>query len=148
MAILLGDGLAAEVFPYTDRDETLVLASLNIGTGRAKKTDLLPVVAQWLRSSAPQHARFADDLLIAPDSQIRVTRFAQVRAPRWHSRNVVLIGDSAHRFIDYADFSWGNYSFAPGGPNPAVGPKAWTTFGRFLREPVGHVHWAGTETAD
>jgi len=28
------------------------------------------------------------------------------------------------------------------------GRVAWTSFGRFLREPVGLVHWAGTETAD
>ncbi|MGZ2356751.1 FAD-dependent oxidoreductase [Streptomyces sp. 372A] len=59
-----------------------------------------------------------------------------------------LYGEPARHAIDYTDFSWGNDSFAPGGPNPAVGPKAWTTFGPFLREPVGRVHWAGTETAD
>lgn len=61
---------------------------------------------------------------------------------------VHLYGDRAHRITDYTDFSWGNDSFAPGGPNPAVAPKAWTTFGPYLREPVGLVHWAGTETAD
>jgi monoamine oxidase len=59
-----------------------------------------------------------------------------------------LYGDDARRIIDYTDFSWGNDTFAPGGPNPAVAPKAWTSFGRYLREPVGRVHWAGTETAD
>ncbi len=61
---------------------------------------------------------------------------------------VHLFGNRARNPIDYTDFSWGNDTFAPGGPNPAVGPKAWTTFGKFLREPVGLVHWAGTETAD
>ncbi|MFF5250995.1 flavin monoamine oxidase family protein [Streptomyces leeuwenhoekii] len=59
-----------------------------------------------------------------------------------------LYGEPARRAIDYTDFSWGNDSFAPGGPNPAVGPKTWTTFGPYLRQPVGRVHWAGTETAD
>ncbi|WP_068923806.1 flavin monoamine oxidase family protein [Planobispora rosea] len=59
-----------------------------------------------------------------------------------------LYGEPARHTIDYTDFSWGNDVFAPGGPNPAVGTKAWTTFGPFLREPVGLVHWAGTETAD
>ncbi|MBB6553388.1 flavin monoamine oxidase family protein [Nonomuraea rubra] len=59
-----------------------------------------------------------------------------------------MYGEPARHAIDYTDFSWGNDTFAPGGPNPAVGPKAWTTFGRFLREPVGLAHWAGTETAD
>jgi monoamine oxidase len=69
------------------------------------------------------------------------------------SRHVVthlthLYGPEARSFTDYEDFAWGNDTFAPGGPNPAVAPKAWTTFGRFLRKPVGRVHWAGTETAD
>jgi monoamine oxidase len=59
-----------------------------------------------------------------------------------------LYGGSARHPIDYTDFSWGNDVFAPGGPNAALGPKTWTTFGSFLREPVGLVHWAGTETAD
>lgn len=59
-----------------------------------------------------------------------------------------LYGDDASRPIDYVDFCWGNDVVAPGGPNPAPGPNAWTSFGRFLREPVGLVHWAGTETAD
>ena len=27
-------------------------------------------------------------------------------------------------------------------------PGALTAFGRALREPVGRIHWAGTETAD
>lgn len=61
---------------------------------------------------------------------------------------VHLYGGEASRPVDYTDFSWGNDTFAPGGPNPAVAPKAWTTFGPFLREPVGRLHWAGTETAD
>lgn len=59
-----------------------------------------------------------------------------------------LYGKPARLAIDYTDFSWGNDTFAPGGPNPAVAPTAWTTFGRFLREPAGLIHWAGTETAD
>jgi monoamine oxidase len=59
-----------------------------------------------------------------------------------------LYGDQALRITGYEDFAWGNDDFAPGGPTPAVAPKAWTAFGPILREPVGHVHWAGTETAD
>ncbi|MFC8733459.1 flavin monoamine oxidase family protein [Luteimicrobium sp. NPDC057192] len=61
---------------------------------------------------------------------------------------VHLYGQRAREVTDYTDFSWGNDSFAPGGPNPAVAPKAWTAFGPYLREPVGRIHWAGTETAD
>jgi monoamine oxidase len=69
------------------------------------------------------------------------------------SRRVVrhlthLYGDEARRIIGYEDFAWGNDEFAPGGPNPAVAPRTWTSFGHLLREPVGLIHWAGTETAD
>ncbi|MFI6812974.1 flavin monoamine oxidase family protein [Nonomuraea sp. NPDC050328] len=70
------------------------------------------------------------------------------RRRRVLSHLVHLYGEFARHAIDYTDFSWGNDAFAPGGPNPAPAPKAWTSFGRFLREPVGLVHWAGTETAD
>lgn len=59
-----------------------------------------------------------------------------------------LYGEQARDAIDYTDFCWGNDSFAAGGPNPAVGPMAWTSFGAYLREPVGRIHWAGSETAD
>ncbi|PZE86844.1 flavin monoamine oxidase family protein [Curtobacterium sp. MCBD17_032] len=70
------------------------------------------------------------------------------RSERVLAHLVHLYGSEALRITDYEDFAWGNDTFAPGGPNPAVAPRAWTTFGRFLRQPVGHVHWAGTETAD
>jgi monoamine oxidase len=59
-----------------------------------------------------------------------------------------LFGDAARQPVDYLDFSWGYESFSPGGPTAAVPPGSWTTVGRSLREPVGSVFWAGTETAD
>jgi len=95
-AILLGDCVGAQVFPYTDRDETLVLTTINLGTGRHNGPELLTIAANLLRASGPRFAPFIEHVLAAPTDQIRVTRFAQVRAPRWHARNVVLIGDAAH----------------------------------------------------
>jgi monoamine oxidase len=59
-----------------------------------------------------------------------------------------LFGDEALTPLDYADHRWGTEDFAPGGPTAAVPPKSWTRFGPWLREPVGPIHWAGTETAD
>lgn len=61
---------------------------------------------------------------------------------------VHLYGGKARDLIDYKDYSWGNDSFASGGPNPALAPKTWTAFGQYLREPVGRIHWAGSETID
>ncbi|MGW7534062.1 flavin monoamine oxidase family protein [Amycolatopsis sp. NPDC054798] len=60
---------------------------------------------------------------------------------------VQLYGTQASAPIDYLDHCWGEEPFAPGGPNPAVGPYATTAYGPALTEPHGRVHWAGTETA-
>jgi len=95
-AILLGDGVGAQVFPYTDHDETLVLTSFNVGVGRHGGVALLPRAADLLASAGSRFAAFAEHVRGAAADQIRVTRFAQIRAPRWHARNVVLIGDAAH----------------------------------------------------
>jgi monoamine oxidase len=59
-----------------------------------------------------------------------------------------LFGDAALRPIDYVDHRWGAEEFAPGGPTAAVPPGSWTAYGPWLRQPVGGIHWAGTETAD
>jgi monoamine oxidase len=59
-----------------------------------------------------------------------------------------LFGARARHPIDYLDFSWGTDPFSPGGPTAAVPPGSWTSAGRWLREPVGRIFWAGTETAD
>ncbi|KHO27324.1 monooxygenase [Mycolicibacterium setense] len=59
-----------------------------------------------------------------------------------------LFGDAALTPIDYIDQCWSAEQFAPGGPTAAVPPGSWTQYGRWLREPVDSIHWAGTETAD
>ncbi|MDD7928062.1 FAD-dependent oxidoreductase [Microbacterium thalli] len=95
-AILLSGGLAAQVFPYPDRDEMLVLTSFNLGPGRHDSSELLPRAAQLLAGAGPTLAPFVEHVRNASPDDVRVTRFAQVRAPRWHARNVVLLGDAAH----------------------------------------------------
>lgn len=59
-----------------------------------------------------------------------------------------LFGDAALNPIGYLDHCWATEEFAPGGPTAAVPAGSWTEYGRWLREPVGNVFWAGTETAD
>lgn len=60
---------------------------------------------------------------------------------------IELYGQSAAEPIDYVDHCWGQEAFAPGGPNPKVGPFAITTYGSALAEPHGRIHFAGSETA-
>ncbi|WP_068033128.1 FAD-dependent oxidoreductase, partial [Nocardia mexicana] len=95
-AILLGDRIGAQVFPYTDHDETLVLTTILTGAERREKRELLPLAVGLLEASGPRYAGFAEHVAHAAIDEVRVTRFAQVRARRWHARNVVLLGDAAH----------------------------------------------------
>lgn len=58
-----------------------------------------------------------------------------------------LYGPRAAEPIDYAEQAWAGEEWSGGGPTSNFGPGGWTDTGPALREPVGRVHWAGTETA-
>lgn len=58
-----------------------------------------------------------------------------------------LYGPRAAQPLDYAEQTWTEEEFSGGGPTSNFGPGGWTSCGPVLREPVGRVHWAGTETA-
>lgn len=59
-----------------------------------------------------------------------------------------LFGPGAAQPLDYAEQAWaGEEEWSGGGPTSNFGPGGWTECGPALREPVGRVHWAGTETA-
>lgn len=71
----------------------------------------------------------------------------QDRKRRVLGQLVDLYGEQASEPIDYVDHCWGQEAFAPGGPNPSVGPFAITTYGPALAQPHGRIHFAGSETA-
>ena len=48
---------------------------------------------------------------------------------------------------DWLELDWAAEEWSRGGPTCNFGPGGWTRYGPALREPVGAVHWAGTETA-
>ncbi|MDQ3730051.1 MAG: flavin monoamine oxidase family protein [Actinomycetota bacterium] len=58
-----------------------------------------------------------------------------------------LFGARAARPVDYVERNWAAEPWSRGCYSGAFGPSGWTDFGRALREPVGRIHWAGTETA-
>ncbi|HEY5708849.1 MAG TPA: flavin monoamine oxidase family protein [Solirubrobacterales bacterium] len=58
-----------------------------------------------------------------------------------------LFGPRAAEPIDYAEQAWAGEEWSGGGPTSNFGPGGWTETGPALREPVGRIHWAGTETA-
>ena len=56
-------------------------------------------------------------------------------------------GVKASRATDYVEQDWTTEPWIAGGMFSRLGPGVLTAFGPALREPVGRVHWAGTETA-
>jgi monoamine oxidase len=56
-------------------------------------------------------------------------------------------GDEARSPRDYVEFDWSAEEWNRGCPVALLGPGALVDFGEALREPVGRIHWAGTETA-
>jgi monoamine oxidase len=47
----------------------------------------------------------------------------------------------------YRDFNWLEERWSRGGPVGLMGPGTLTGLGPLLKEPVGPLHWAGTDTA-
>jgi monoamine oxidase len=58
-----------------------------------------------------------------------------------------LFGRRAAHPALYVEKDWSSEVYSRGCYVGVLGPGAWTGFGRALREPIGRIHWAGTETA-
>lgn len=58
-----------------------------------------------------------------------------------------LFGAAAADPTEYAERNWAAEAWSRGCYGGAFGPSGWTDFGPALRQPIGRIHWAGTETA-
>ena len=56
-------------------------------------------------------------------------------------------GAQAARPRGYIEQSWLEEEYSRGGYAGCMPPGVWTAYGEELRKPIGHIHWAGTETA-
>ena len=56
-------------------------------------------------------------------------------------------GEPAGRPRELLERSWAEEEYSGGCYGGYFPPGVWTSFGQALREPVGRLHWAGTETA-
>jgi monoamine oxidase len=56
-------------------------------------------------------------------------------------------GERAGHPVDYVEKDWAADEWTRGCPTGFMTPGALTAFGPALREPVGRIHWAGTESA-
>ena len=75
------------------------------------------------------------------------------RRPAGERRDAVLrqfahfFGDEALSPREVVEFNWSTEVWNRGCPVAVLGPGTLLEFGEALREPVGRVHWAGTETS-
>ncbi len=60
----------------------------------------------------------------------------------------IAFGDAAKNPIDYKEQVWPKEPWSIGGYTSVATPGTMTVFGSALREPVGRIHWSGTETSD
>ncbi|HEX2374395.1 MAG TPA: FAD-dependent oxidoreductase [Actinomycetota bacterium] len=60
---------------------------------------------------------------------------------------VDFLGEPAGRPRELLERSWADEEYTGGCYTGYFPPGVWTSFGQALREPVGRLHWAGTETA-
>jgi monoamine oxidase len=58
------------------------------------------------------------------------------------------LGGQGEHSIGYVDCDWSAEEWTRGCYGAHFPPGAWTQFGPALREPVGRIHWAGTEMAE
>ena len=56
-------------------------------------------------------------------------------------------GPKARKPIEYRDVNWWDEEWTRGCSMAHFAPGVLSQYGRYLREPIGRVHWAGTETA-
>ncbi|MFZ0141106.1 MAG: FAD-dependent oxidoreductase, partial [Aeromicrobium sp.] len=58
------------------------------------------------------------------------------------------VGDDARHPMAFVERDWSAEPWTRGCYGAHLPPGAWTQVGAALREPVGPIHWAGTETAE
>lgn len=56
-------------------------------------------------------------------------------------------GEQAKNYDAYYEKNWAEETYSRGCYGGHFTPGVWTAFGKYLRAPIGHIHWAGTETA-
>ena len=61
---------------------------------------------------------------------------------------VTYFGDQAANPVGYLEMNWQAEEYSAGGPTGTLPPGVLTAYTSALRNPIGRLHWAGTETAE
>jgi monoamine oxidase len=72
---------------------------------------------------------------------------AEVRRHAVLDSFVRYFGPQAAKPVEFVELDWQAEPWSGGCYGTLFGPNVWTRYGHALREPVGPIHWAGTETA-
>lgn len=89
------EGMLTLIYPFLDTDQTSIMSLTPVPVSRV--LDAPRLVEQVCDVVARLGPDMRDVAAAARTSQdIKLTRFSQVRLPRWYTRRVVLLGDSAH----------------------------------------------------
>ena len=89
--------------------------------------------------SAGEARRNSDRKLGSDAADIRRRMFTE------HVQNV--FGPTSPEPIDYHDRDWASVPWIGGGYSGVMTPGGWLTSGPALRQPVGRLHWASSESA-
>ena len=83
----------------------------------------------------------------ASEASIWSARMPEKRRKEVIGLLVSTLGANALSPIDYVENDWTTERWSRGCYAAYAPPGVWTRFGQAMREPVGRIHWAGTETA-
>lgn len=83
----------------------------------------------------------------AEDSRVLTPKSAAERQQAALESCAHYFGERTLHPTRYLETTWDNEPYSGGGPVGVLSPGGLLSFGRALREPVGSIHWAGTETA-
>ncbi|MFI6865850.1 FAD-dependent oxidoreductase [Nocardia sp. NPDC050406] len=93
-AVVVGrEGSLLQIYPYPGTARTLLVAALRVPADPDLPA-LLGQISVIAHRAGHDLANLADAIPSA--TEVRLTRFAQTRQSRWHTRRVVLVGDAAH----------------------------------------------------
>ncbi|MFF9340234.1 FAD-dependent oxidoreductase [Streptomyces sp. NPDC014773] len=89
------EGMPALIYPFPDTGQTSVMAVVPVpASARPDEPMLVGRVCDMVERLGPDLRAVAAAARQSADTKL--TRFSQVRLPRWYTRRVVLLGDSAH----------------------------------------------------
>ncbi|GIH78177.1 FAD-dependent oxidoreductase [Planobispora longispora] len=89
------EGMLSLIYPFLDTDQTSVMAVVPVPSATTPDEPMLVErVCDMVERLGPDMRAVAVAARKSRDTKL--TRFSQVRLPRWYTRRVVLLGDSAH----------------------------------------------------